>query len=142
MTERSKFAILGIDPGTKRVGVAIAHSGLSVASGLGVIEYKSKHDFIERLKNLIEGETIGLVVMGLPINMDDTEGESAKSARRMAELIFRELGYPVVFEDERLSTEKALKSLRETGRKSGKDKGKIDMMAAANILQAYIDTHP
>ena len=142
MTDRSNFAILGIDPGKKRVGVAIAHTGLSVASSLGVIEYKSKLDFIRQLKSLIEEEAIGLVVMGLPVNMNGSEGDSAKFARRMAELIFKELGFQVIFEDERLTTDQALRLLRETGRKVGKDKGKIDMMAAVNILQAYLDTQP
>ena len=116
MIENNKYGILGIDPGEKRAGVAIAHKGLSVATGLGVIKYRSKSDFIEQLKLLIEGESIGLVVMGLPKNMDGTEGDSAKLARRLAELIFRELGFPVVFEDERLTTDQALKLYRETGK--------------------------
>lgn len=141
MIDNNQYGILGIDPGEKRVGVAIAHKGLSVATGLGVIEYKSKIDFIEQLKSLIKDESIGLVVMGLPKNMDGTEGDSAKLARRLAELIFRELGFPMVFEDERLTTDQAIKLLRETGKKIGKDKGKIDMIAAVNILQAYIDAN-
>ncbi|MEE9554645.1 MAG: Holliday junction resolvase RuvX [candidate division Zixibacteria bacterium] len=142
MIDNERYAILGIDPGKKRIGVAIAHKGLSVASGLGVIEYKSQREFIKKLKELLEDESIGLVVMGLPKNMDGSEGESAKSARHLADLLIKELGFPVVFEDERLTTDQALKLLRETGKKVGKAKGTIDMMAAVNILQSYLDANP
>ncbi len=139
MTESVGFAILGIDPGEKRIGVAIAHSGLPVASGLGVIAYKSNYDLIRRLKAMVAEEAIGLVVMGLPVNMNGTEGDAAKLARRLAEIIKKGLGVRVVFEDERLTTDQALRQLRETGKKRGKDKGTIDIMAAVNILQTYLD---
>lgn len=140
MTEQSGGAILGIDPGEKRVGVAIAHHGLKVASGLGVIIYKSNRDLLRQFNSIIGDEHVATVVMGLPLNMDGTEGDSAKLARRLAEIIHKETGIPVVFEDERLSTDHALKQIRETGRRRGRDKGTIDIMAAVNILQAYLDT--
>lgn len=138
MIDVVKDGVLGIDPGDRRIGLAVAHGGL-MAAGLGVIEYAGKRRFLERLKPIMAEENIGLVVVGLPYNMDGSEGTSAKKARRLGEEIERTFGIPVEFEDERLSTEQALKHLKETGRKAGKNKGKIDMMAAVNILQSYLD---
>lgn len=139
MINQEKSGILGIDPGEKRIGLAIAHRGISVAAGLGVIEFTGKRMIIERLGAIMAEENVGLVVMGLPINMDGTEGESAKKARRLAELINKELSIPVEFIDERLTTEQAQRLIRETGKKVGKDKGAVDIIAAVTLLQCYMD---
>jgi len=139
MTDSEKDAILGIDPGEKRIGLAIAHRGTNLATGLNVINYKNKRQFAADLGKIIDEENVGLVVVGLPLNMNGSEGDSAKMSRRLADIIMEELGIPVEFVDERLSTEEALKLLRETGKKFGKVKGAVDMVAAAGILQSYLD---
>lgn len=139
MTDREKDGILGIDPGEKRIGLAIAHRGMNLATGLDVINYKNKRQFEADLGRIIDEENVGLVVIGLPLNMNGSEGGSAKRSRFLADIIIRELGIPVEFVDERLSTEEALKLLKETGKKFAKVKRAVDMVAAAGILQSYLD---
>jgi putative Holliday junction resolvase len=135
-----KTGILGIDPGEKRVGLAIAYRGISVATAYGVIDYIGKQKFIDRLRPIMDEENIGLIIMGLPKNMDGSEGESAKKARRLAEFISKSLEVPVEFVDERLTTDEARKMLRETGAKIDREEGALDMLSAASILQTYLDS--
>jgi len=139
-TDQEKDGILGIDPGEKRIGLAIAHRRMTLAMGLKAINYRNKRQFIAALEKIIVEENVGLIVIGLPLNMNGSEGESAGRSRRLAEVIKKELEMPVEFIDERLSTDQALRLLRETGRKIGKEKGAVDIVAATNILQSYLDT--
>lgn len=139
MVSAEKAGILGLDPGEKRIGLAIAHRGLAVAAGLGFIEYTGKKNLISQLRPIIAEEDVGLVIIGLPVNMNGTEGESAKNSRRLAEIINRELKLDVDFVDERLTTEQAAKLFRESAKKAGRNKGTIDMISAVVILQTYLD---
>lgn len=131
--------ILGIDPGDRRVGLAIADSGLRIATGFGVIEYGGKKRFIEKIGAIAGEEDISLIVMGLPMNMNGSEGEAAKKSRRLAESIKEKLNIEVELVDERLTTYQAIKQIHETGGKSGTDKGRVDMLSAVVILQSYLD---
>lgn len=131
--------ILGLDPGGKRVGLAIADSSLGVATGLGVIEYSGREQFIKQLRSIAGDEDISLIVMGLPRNMDGSEGEAAKKSRRLAETIRERLNIEVELVDERLTTHQAIKQVHETGGKAGADKGRVDMLSAVVILQSYLD---
>jgi putative Holliday junction resolvase len=133
------FRILGIDPGDKRVGLAIADSGLGVATGFGVIEYSGKEQFIRQLQSIASDEDISLIVIGLPKNMDGSEGGAAKKSRRLAEIIKQRLDIEVELVDERLTTRQAIKQVHEAGGKTGADKGKVDMLSATVILQSYLD---
>lgn len=138
MTEQP-IRILGIDLGKKRVGLAIGNNLLCVASAFKTIEYGSKKRFIKSLRSIVMEEEIELIVIGLPKNMDSTEGESANFSRRMAELVKEELKIEVELVDERLSTVEAIRQLHQVGEKIGKSKEKIDMLSAAVILQSYLD---
>ncbi len=138
MTDKP-IRILGIDPGDRRVGLAIADSGLGIATGFGVIEYGSREKFIEKLESITGEEDISLIVMGLPRNMNGSEGEAAKKSRRLAETIKEKLNIEVELVDERLTTHQATKQVHETGGKTGADKGRIDMLSAILILQGYLD---
>ncbi len=131
--------ILGLDPGDKRVGLAIAESSLGIATGFGVIEYGGRERFIEKLRLIASDEDISLIVMGLPRNMDGSEGEAAKKSRRLAEIIREKLNIEVELVDERLTTHQAIKQVHETGGKTGADKGRVDMLSAIVILQSYLD---
>jgi putative Holliday junction resolvase len=79
------------------------------------------------------------VVIGLPKNMNGTEGESANFSRRLADLIKRNLNLKVEFVDERLTTEEAIRQIHQAEKKVGKSKETIDMLSAAIILQSYLD---
>jgi len=131
--------ILGIDPGRKRVGLAIGDSRFRIATGYKTVEYKGKKNFINVLHSIVKEEEIDLVVIGLPKNMDGTEGESANFSRRLAELIKRNLNLNVEFVDERLTTEEAIRQIHQAEKKVGKSKETIDMLSAAIILQSYLD---
>lgn len=131
--------ILGIDPGDKRVGLAIADSSLGIATGFGVIEYGGKKRFIEKIGSIAGEEDISLIVMGLPMNMNGSEGEAAKKSRRLAETIREKLNIEVELVDERLTTHQAIKQVHEAGGKAGSDKGRVDMLSAIVILQSYLD---
>ena len=131
--------ILGIDPGKKRVGLAIGDTLLRVATGFKTIKYRGKNDFLKMLHLLVKEEEIDFVVIGLPKNMDGTEGESANFSRQLAELIKRDLNLNVEFVDERLTTEEAIRQIHQADKKIGNSKDTIDMLSAAIILQSYLD---
>jgi putative Holliday junction resolvase len=131
--------ILGIDPGRKRIGLAIGDSLLKIATGYMTLDYKNRDDFIADLQPIVIEENIGLVVMGLPLNMDGSEGKSANFSRLLAELIKRKLNLKVEFVDERLTTEAAIRQIHEADKKVGDSRKTIDMLSAAIILQSYLD---
>jgi putative Holliday junction resolvase len=131
--------ILGIDPGKKRVGLAIGNCRFRIATGYKTIKYGSKEKFINTLQSIVEEEEIDLVVIGLPKNMNGTEGESANFSKRLADLIKRNLNLKVEFVDERLTTEEAIRQIHQAEKKVGKSKETIDMLSAAIILQSYLD---
>jgi putative holliday junction resolvase len=134
--------ILGIDLGTRFIGLAIGDSGLKIATGLEVIEFKGKAAFLERLRAAIKENEIELVVLGLPLNMDGTEGAKAKEARSYAEKIKGELNIAVELIDEGLTTDQAIRELHAGDGKVGKQRDKINMIAASIILQNYLDCCP
>jgi len=131
--------ILGIDPGRKRIGLAIGDSLLKIATAYKTLDYRNKVEFIANLEPIVIEENIGLVVMGLPLNMDGSEGKSANFSRLLAELIKRKLNLKVEFVDERLTTEAAIRQIHEADKKVGNSRKTIDMLSAAIILQSYLD---
>lgn len=131
--------ILGVDPGKKRIGLAIGDDRLKIATAFKTIEYEGNRKFLDSIGTIIKEEGIKFIVMGLPKNMNGSEGESAEFSRKLAELIIRELDLKVEFVDERLTTEEAIKRIHQAGKKVGKSKENIDMLAATLILQSYLD---
>jgi putative Holliday junction resolvase len=132
--------ILGIDLGTKWVGLAIADREVKIATGFEVIEYKGRTKFIEGLKEIVESEDISLIVLGLPLNMDGSEGKKALEARNTAELIKASIPVDLELIDERLTTVEATKELHRAEGKVGRSRKKLNMMAAMIILQDYLDS--
>ncbi|OGC94742.1 MAG: hypothetical protein A2W25_15770 [candidate division Zixibacteria bacterium RBG_16_53_22] len=134
--------VLAIDLGTKRVGLAIADPVHRIATGLGVVEYKGLQKFIEDLKKIVDDENVRLAVVGLPLNMDGSEGVKARQARKIAGIIEEKLEIDVELIDERLTTEEAVRRLHAAEGKVGKSRAKLNMMAAIIILQDYLDSLP
>lgn len=134
--------ILGIDPGRRRVGLAIADTSVRVATGFDVIQYTGREKFLQRLKSIIDDEEIALIVVGLPKNMDGSEGDAAKNSRRLADSIKERFDIEVTLMDERLTTHQAIRQVHEAGGRTGNSKGRIDMLSAALILQSYLDGLP
>jgi len=130
--------ILGIDPGRSRTGVAISDLTHSLSSPLTVIHEKNNERLVEKIAEIVAKENIELIVMGLPKNMDGTEGDSAKNSRALGTAIVAKTNLEVIFQDERGSTISANAALDLTGKKNRKKI--IDAVAATIILQEYLDS--
>lgn len=133
--------ILGLDFGTKYVGIAVSDETMIIAQPLDTLIRKSlQHDLI-RIANLISKHEIGKIIVGIPFNMDGSQGPSAEKALEFASLIQEHLKIQVEMWDERLSSYEAEQSIIQAGgAKRNKRKNIINKVAASLILQSYLDT--
>ena len=134
--------ILGLDVGTKTVGVAVSDPFGWTAQGLEIIAInEAKEEFgLKRLGEIIHEYEVVEVVIGLPKNMDGTLGERAEASMRYGELVEKEFKLPISYEDERLTTAQANRMMIEEGDVSRKKRKQvIDKLAAMMILQNYLD---
>jgi putative Holliday junction resolvase len=132
---------LGVDLGSRRVGVALSNSSRTVATPLTVIQRaKRRSDDHEAVRALVEEWEIGVVVVGLPLSLDGSLGPAAKKAKREAKELGVVTGVPVETYDERLTTVSAHQALREQGVAGHNRRDMVDMVAAAVLLQAWLDT--
>lgn len=133
---------LGLDYGTKTVGVAISDEAQIIAQPLVTIERKHANKLRQtyaKIEAIIDEQDVDRIVLGFPKNMNNTEGERAEATRAFMDDLERRTGLPVILMDERLTTIEADRILEETGvAKSGR-KEHIDKMAAAIILQSFLD---
>ena len=129
---------LGIDFGSKRVGLALSDRLNLIASPYKTLNYISEKELIAQLKSIVYENNIEIVVLGLPINMKGEDTIQTKKVRNFKKLLSG-LGLPVIYEDERLSSISAKNSLVLQNIKTGHNKGAIDRTAAAIILQQYLD---
>lgn len=127
-----------MDYGRKRTGLAVCDEGETMASPLAVVEGTT--GLIERIKQTIAREKVGAIVLGLPLNMDGTEGPQAAEVRTFGGLLHQRLGVAVEFFDERLSSFDAEGKLGEMDLTRGKKKKRLDAIAAAAFLQAFLDS--
>ena len=135
-----KGSLLGLDPGTKTIGVAGCDIGRMIASGLEtIVRGKKLAPSLDRLFQLYDQRQSVGIVMGMPINMDGTEGPRAQSARSLVQNILARRDIPLAFWDERLSTAGAERVLLEADTSRAKREEVIDKLAAAWILQGAID---
>lgn len=134
--------IMGLDYGSKTVGVAISDALFLTAQPKETIfrerESKLRRTFA-RIKELIEEYEIEEIVLGLPLNMDDSIGERAQKTLEFKALLEKRTGKRVVLQDERLSTFEAEEILKEAGVKRSEMKTYVDKIAASYILQDYLD---
>lgn len=132
--------LLGLDPGSKTIGLALSDPGLTVASPIETIRRRKFREDAAALIRLIEERNVGGLVIGLPVNMDGTEGPRCQSARQFAANLLERIDIPIVFWDERLSTaavERILVQEADLSRRRRKEV--VDKMAAAYILQGALD---
>ncbi len=133
--------LLGLDYGSKTVGAAATDPlGLTVQPVETIVrkEEKKLRRTLARIEALCREMEISAVVVGLPLNMDDTEGELAQLTRQFGEAVARRTGLPVYYEDERLTTLEAGEILDETGFARKDRKEVIDQLAAVLILESFI----
>ena len=134
--------ILGLDFGSKTVGVAVSDGLLLTAQGVETIERKDENKLrntCARIEELIAEYEITEIVLGLPKNMNNTEGERVKKTKAFGEMLERRTGLPVHYWDERLTTVAAEQILMESGVRRENRKAVIDKVAAGLILQGYLD---
>ena len=140
-TEVKKRA-LGLDYGSKTVGVAVS-DGLGItAQGVEIIRRTQENKLrktLARIEELIAEYDVGILVLGYPKNMNNTIGERAEKTLAFKEMLERRTGLPIVMWDERLTTAEAERTLMETGVRRENRKQFLDQMAAVLILQGYLD---
>jgi putative Holliday junction resolvase len=130
--------IAALDIGEKRIGVAISDPGRRVATPLKVLDAAVLRDPGPLLR-LLEDYEVGLVVVGLPLSLDGTEGPQARAVRASVARLGPALGVPIEFADERLSSAQASRALGDAGLSDRAKRGRIDMAAASLFLQSYLD---
>ena len=134
--------ILGLDFGSKTVGVAVSDGLLLTAQGVETIERKDESKLRKtcaRIEELIAEYEVTEIVLGLPKNMNNTEGERVEKTKAFGEMLERRTGLPVHYWDERLTTVAAEQILMESGVRRENRKAVIDQVAAGLILQGYLD---
>ena len=134
--------ILGLDFGSRTVGVAVSDALLLTAQGVETIERKDENKLRKtcaRIEELVAQYEITTLVLGLPKNMNNTEGDRVEKTKEFKEMLERRTGLPVVLWDERLTTVAAEQVLMESGVRRENRKAVIDKVAACFILQGYLD---
>ena len=131
--------LFGIDPGSKRIGIAVSDSQRIIASPICVLERRKGESMADQVLDLIWEYNANGVVVGLPINMNGTFGPRAQAARKLAKNIISKVDIPLAFQDERLTTAQAERSMIEAGLSRQRRSQSIDASAASIILQTVLD---
>ncbi len=134
--------IMGLDFGSKTVGVAISDGLLITAQGKEIIRREKENQLRKtcaRIEELIGEYEVTEIVLGLPKNMNNSEGDRAEKSREFKEMLERRTGLPVIMWDERLTTVAADKAMMEAGIRRENRKEYVDMIAAQFILEGYLE---
>ncbi len=130
--------ILAVDLGKARTGLAVCDEGEILASPVAVIAQYNREKLADAIAAKAAELAVGELVVGLPRNMDGSEGESAQGAREFAAVLGERTGLPVVLRDERLTTVTAHGYLNDTNTRGKKRKAVVDAVAAVVILEEYL----
>jgi len=133
--------ILGIDYGERRIGVAISDALCITAQPLKTITRDSDETAAEEICNIVRERDAERIVVGLPRNMDGSLGPQAKRVMEFASLLREKSGLPVETIDERLTTMRAQREMRNAGLSHAKKRKRVDTMSAQFILQTYLNQH-
>ena len=135
----NKSRLIGVDIGSKRVGLSISDENRKIATPLKTINYINIQTFIDELKIIVNENNIDAIIIGNPKNMDGTEGKASQSVKDKIKLISQKITIPIVLWDERLSTVAAFNLSRQLDVNVSKRVKNIDKNAAAFILQGALD---
>lgn len=136
--------IMGLDFGSKTVGVAVTDPLMLTAQGIEIIRRKEENKLrrtLARIEELIVEYGVTKIVLGLPKNMNDTEGERVRLSMEFKDMLERRTGLPVEMWDERLTTVEAHNIMIEAGIRREDRKDYVDMIAAQLILEGYMEYH-
>ncbi len=134
--------ILGLDFGSKTVGVAVSDALLLTAQGVEIVRRQSPNKLrqtLARIEEIIKEYEVDRIVLGYPKNMNNTEGERCEKTKEFKEMLERRTGLSVVLWDERLTTVSADQYMKESGIRREDRKKYVDEIAAVFILQGYLD---
>ena len=131
--------ILALDLGRRRVGVAVSDPNGTIAHPLLQFEPKGRRDLVATVKRLVAEQEAGRVVVGMPVLVDGRKGEQARWTEAVVSALAEALEVPVATWDERFTTQEAEAAMREAGLHPKKRKTRRDKVAAALILQSYLD---
>ena len=137
--QSKKTRLIGLDLGSKKIGVAICDEKQSIATPLKTINKINSNELIKELKVIIDENHIGAIIIGNPINMDGSLGRSAQSVNDVSKIISKGINLPVILWDERLSTVGAFNLSGQLDVNISKRVKNIDQNAAAFILQGAVD---
>jgi putative Holliday junction resolvase len=137
MHERPR--VLGLDIGDRRIGVAISDPLHITAAGLETITRQNLQADVDRIADIARRHHVKEIIIGIPLNMDGSHGEQAQKVTAFGKKLTRATGLPIIYEDERLTTISAIRTLTVQGVKTGHKKELVDMQAAAIILQKHLD---
>jgi putative holliday junction resolvase len=130
---------MAVDPGSRRVGVAVSDPTATIASPLTSVPAEPDETLVDRLVELARGQEAVRLVVGLPRRLDGGQGPEAKAARALADQLRRASGLPVALMDERLTSVAAERALLAGGASRARRRELSDQVAAALILQSYLD---
>jgi putative Holliday junction resolvase len=137
---RGPVRALGIDPGSKRIGIAVSDRSGTIASPLTVLQRsRSRQHDLQQIAALVRDEEAEVVVVGLPLNMDGSQGRAAQLAIDEARRLATVVGVPVEMHDERRTTVSADRSMLEAGLDAPARRQRVDKVAAAIMLQSWLD---
>ena len=131
--------ILALDHGTKRIGVAVSDETKTIALPLEYIPAEPFADFLVRLKKILTEKEVDCILIGMPRNMDGSYGPAAQKVEAFVAVIKSAITVPIKLWDERLTSSQANKILIQGGVRRDQRKEKVDKMAAAILLQSYLD---
>ena len=135
----NKSRLLGIDMGSKRIGVSICDENRKIATPYETIQFTNLNNLISRIKEIILENNIKGIIVGLPLNMDGTEGPSAQSVKDKIKLMEKDIIIPIVLWDERLSTVGSFNLSSQLDINVSKRVKNIDQNSATFILQGVLD---
>ena len=136
---KKKSRLIGIDPGSKRIGIALSDENKIVATPYTTIIKENYRDLVDQIKKIVKEYDIDGIVIGNPINMDGTEGPSSQSAKDLAKNLSKDITENITLWDERLSSQGAFNLSNDLAINSSKKVNKLDENSAQFILQGVLD---
>lgn len=131
--------ILAVDPGTKRVGLALSDPSETIAQALATVPGEPEDTLAARLAEIARHHEAKRIIVGLPLRLDGRSGPEARASRKLAAAIRHESGLPVELVDERLTTAAAERALVASGVKRAQRRRDVDRVAATMLLQSHLD---
>ena len=136
---KKKSRLIGIDPGGKRIGIALSDENKIVATPYTTIIKENYRDLVDQIKKIVKEYDMDGIVIGNPINMDGTEGPSSQSAKDLAKNLSKDITENITLWDERLSSQGAFNLSNDLAINSSKKVKKLDENSAQFILQGILD---